>query len=100
MNSKEVTSEMLRDWSRPLQKALTLEVESQFTNIFGREKFFNEYIADTLINYDHFHLNKEIRLNLDQLGSLYKNYTNLDNSDRKELVLNTRRFLLKNNKTT
>ena len=95
MDSKEVNSEILQDWSRPLQKALTIEVESQYTNIFGREKFFNEYIADKLINYDHFNLNKEISFNLYQLSNLYQNYNNLDNSDRKKLVLKTRKFLLK-----
>ena len=95
MNSKEVTSQILQDWSRPLQKALTFEVESQFINIFGREKFFNEYIADKLTNYDHFNLNEEISFNLHELSNLYQNYNNLDNSDRKKLVLKTRKFLLK-----
>ena len=41
-------NKLIKDWIRPLQKSLTIETENNFINILGREKYFNEYLHESL----------------------------------------------------
>ena len=47
MTEDEKFIKSVEDWIRPLQKSLTIETESKFTNIVGREKRFNDYIYES-----------------------------------------------------
>ena len=62
MNQGNIYSENIKNWVRPLQRALTLETEFGFINILGKEKYFNEFLNESFININHLGLNKELKL--------------------------------------
>ena len=95
MNSKESNSGIIQEWVRPLQKSLTFEIEAQFINILGKERFFNEYVFEQLKKNNHLNLSEEIQEELENFSNQYKNYINLEIGQRKMLVLDTRNFLLR-----
>ncbi len=95
MNSKESNSGIIQEWVRPLQKSLTFEIEAQFINILGKERFFNEYVFEQLIKNNHLNLSEEIQEELENYSNQYKNYINLEIGQRKMLVIETRNFLLR-----
>ena len=41
MTNNEEYINLIKDWIRPLQKALTLESENRFTNLLGNKQHFN-----------------------------------------------------------
>ena len=41
-------NKLIKDWIRPLQKSLTIETENKFINTLGREKYFNDYLHESL----------------------------------------------------
>ena len=43
-------NKLIKDWIRPLQKSLTIETENKFINTLGREKYFNDYLYESLKN--------------------------------------------------
>ena len=95
MNLNSNYIEYLKNWIRPLQRSLTIESEGQFTNILGKEKYFNEFLFDSLSNLNHLKLNNEFRELLTNFSSKYYEYNNLDINQRKRLVIDTRKSLFK-----
>ena len=49
MTSSWNNNKLIKDWIRPLQKSLTIETESKFINILGRNKYFNDYMHESLM---------------------------------------------------
>ena len=47
MTYSEEYIKLIKDWIRPLQKSLTIETESNFTNILGRQTHFNDYLYES-----------------------------------------------------
>ena len=45
-------NKLIKDWIRPLQKSLTIETENKFINTQGRERFFNDYLHESLKKLD------------------------------------------------
>ena len=41
-------TKLIKDWIRPLQKSLTIETENKFINTLGREKYFSDYLHESL----------------------------------------------------
>ena len=95
MNDKGSYLEYLKDWIRPLQKSLTLETEAEFINILGKEKYFNEYLFESLERIDHLNLNKDYIKEFSDFCIKYKNYKNLNLNQRKRLIIDTRKLLFK-----
>jgi len=86
---------LIKDWIRPLQKSLTLESENKFINLLGRKKYFNEYLFDSLSNLEKLKLTDEFIKLFNEYSTKYYEYNNLDVNQRKRLVIDTRKGLLK-----
>jgi len=86
---------LIKDWIRPLQKSLTLESENKFINLLGRKKYFNDYLCESLCNLDNLKLNDEFIKLFYKFSIRYSEYKNLDINQRKRLVIDTRKGLLK-----
>ncbi len=99
MNHRNIHSENIKNWVRPLQRALTLETEYGFTNILGKEKYFNEFLNESLINLNHLGLNNEFNLSFKVFSEKYNLYNKIDINQRKRLVIDTRKLLLKLSKS-
>ncbi len=100
MNHKEKENyKNIRDWIKPIQKSLTLESESQFINILGREKLFNEYLYESFKKIDKLEFHKDNLLKIEQFRQKYLEYNKLEISQRRRLVIDTRKFLYKISKT-
>jgi len=95
LNAKGSYLEYLKDWIRPLQKSLTLETEAEFINILGKEKYFNEYLFESLEKIDHLNLNEDYIKEFSNFCIKYKNYKNLTLNQRKRLIIDTRKLLFK-----
>ena len=46
--SADDNTKLIKDWIRPLQKSLTIETENKFINTLGRERYFNDYLHESL----------------------------------------------------
>ncbi len=99
MNQGNIYSENIKNWVRPLQRALTLETEFGFINILGKEKYFNEFLNESFININHLGLNKELKLSFKAFSEEYNLYNKLDINQRKRLVIDTRKLLLRLSKS-
>ena len=99
MNQGNIHSENIKNWVRPLQRALTLETEFGFINILGKEKYFNEFLNESFININHLGLNKELKLSFKAFSEEYNLYNKLDINQRKRLVIDTRKLLLRLSKS-
>ncbi len=86
---------LIKDWIRPLQKSLTLESENKFTNLLGKKQYFNDYLNKSLCNLDNLKLTNEFIKLFNQFSIKYSEYNNLDANQRKRLVIDTRKGLLK-----
>ena len=95
MDNKSSYFEYIKNWTRPLQKSLTLESEAEFSNIIGKEKHFNEYLFDSLVKLDHLKLDNEFIEKFNYLSAKYKGYVQLDVSQRRRLIVDTRKLLFK-----
>jgi len=95
LDSKGSYFEYIKNWIRPLQKSLTLESEAEFINILGKEKYFNEYLFESLEKSDHLKLNVEYIKKFDYFTIRYKKYTQLNLNERKRLIIDTRKILFK-----
>ena len=82
-----------------MQRALTLETEFGFINILGKEKYFNEFLNESFININHLGLNNELKLSFKAFSEKYNLYNKLDINQRKRLVIDTRKLLLKLSKS-
>ncbi len=99
MNQGNIHSENIKNWVRPLQRSLTLETEFGFRNILGKEKYFNEFLNESFSKINHLGLNNEFNLSLKAFSEKYNLYNKLDINERKRLVIDTRKFLLKLSKS-
>jgi len=87
--------EKIKNWIRILQKSLTLESEAEFINILGKEKYFNEFLYDSLKSISNFKLSEEYSNHLKKFYLIYKEYNHLDFYKRKRVVIDTRKILFK-----
>tara|TARA_Y100000589_G_scaffold330953_1_gene382350 strand:+ start:2461 stop:4914 length:2454 start_codon:yes stop_codon:yes gene_type:complete len=88
----------VRSFLRPLQRSLTLEYEAGFINILGKEKFFNEFLFESISNLNNFSILNEYRDNIKFFSERYTIYSKLEFNHRKRLIIDTRKFLFKINK--
>ena len=95
MTNNEEYINLIKDWIRPLQKALTLESENNFTNLLGKKQHFNDYLNKSLSNLDNLKLSNEFIKLFSEYSIKYSEYHNLDTNLRKRLVIDTRKGLLK-----
>jgi ATP-dependent DNA helicase RecG len=86
---------LIKDWIRPLQKALTLESENRFTNLLGKKQHFNDYLNKSLSNLNNLKLTNEFIKLFSEFSIKYSEYNDLDFNQRKRLVIDTRKGLLK-----
>ncbi len=99
MNQGSIYSENIKNWVRPLQRALTLETEFGYTNILGKQKYFDEFLDESLSNLNHLGLSNEYKLSFKVFSEKYNFYRKLDINERKRLVIDTRKLLLKLSKS-
>ena len=85
----------IKDWIRPLQKSLTIETESKFSNIFGKQSFFNDYLYESLTKLDNLNLTDEYLKLFENFSKKYYEYNSLDINQRKRLIIDTRKCLYK-----
>ena len=95
MTNNEEYINLIKDWIRPLQKALTLESENKFTNLLGKKQHFNDYLNKSLSNLDNLKLTNEFIKLFGEFSIKYSEYNDLDVNQRKRLVIDTRKGLLK-----
>ena len=95
MTNNEEYIYLIKDWIRPLQKALTLESENKFTNLLGKKQYFNDYLNKSLSNLDNLKLTNEFIKLFGEFSIKYSEYNDLDVNQRKRLVIDTRKALLK-----
>ena len=95
MNQENIYAENVKSWVRPLQRSLTLETESGFKNILGKEKYFNEFLYESFSNINHLRLNNEFIISFKIFSEKYNLYDKLEINQRKRLVIDTRKLLLK-----
>ena len=95
MTNNEEYINLIKDWIRPLQKALTLESENKFTNLLGKKQYFNDYLNKSLSNLNNLKLTNEFIKLFGEFSIKYSEYNDLDVNQRKRLVIDTRKALLK-----
>ena len=92
-------NKLIKDWIRPLQKSLTIETENKFINTLGREKYFNDYLHESLKKLDNLNLSDEYLRIFYEFSKKYNEYNKLDENQRKRLIIDTRKNLYKLGKT-
>ena len=95
MEIKDSEIEKIKNYIRTLQKSLTLESEAEFINILGKEKYFNDFIYDSLKSISNFKLPEEYKVDFKRFCLKYKEYNQLDLYQRKRVVVDTRKILFK-----
>jgi len=90
---------LIKDWIRLLQKSLTIETENKFINTLGREKYFNDYLNQSLIKLDNLNLSDEYSRIFNEFSKKYNEYNKLNDNQRKRLIIDTRKSLYKLGKT-
>ena len=95
MTNNEEYINLIKDWIRPLQKALTLESENRFTNLLGKKQHFNDYLNKSLSNLNNLKLTNEFIKLFGEFSIKYSEYNDLEVNQRKRLVIDTRKALLK-----
>ncbi len=95
MTNNEEYINLIKDWIRPLQKSLTLESENKFTNLLGKKQHFNDYLNKSLSNLNNLKLTNEFIKLFSEFSIKYSEYNDLDINQRKRLVIDTRKGLLK-----
>ena len=95
MTNNEEYINLIKDWIRPLQKSLTLESEYKFTNLLGKKQYFNDYLNKSLSNLNNLKLTNEFIKLFGEFSIKYSEYNDLDVNQRKRLVIDTRKALLK-----
>ena len=100
MNHSEEYLKLIKDWIRPLQKSLTIETESKYSNTLGRKKFFNDYLYESFTKLENLKLSDEYLRLFSDYSKRYFDYKKLDLKQRKRLIIDTRKSLYKLGKTT
>ncbi len=95
MTNNQEYINLIKDWIRPLQKALTLESENRFTNLIGKKQHFNDYLNKSLSNLDNLKLTNEFTKLFGEFSIKYNEYNHLEINQRRRLVIDTRKGLLK-----
>ncbi len=95
MTNNEEYINLIKDWIRPLQKALTIESENRFINLLGVQQHFNDYLNKSLSNLDNLKLTNEFIKLFGEFSIKYSEYNDLNINQRKRLVIDTRKSLLK-----
>ena len=95
MTNNEEYINLIKNWIRPLQKALTLESENRFTNLLGKKHYFNDYLNNSFSNLNNLKLTNEFIKLFGEFSIKYSEYNDLDVNQRKRLVIDTRKALLK-----
>ena len=95
MTNNEEYINLIKDWIRPLQKALTIESENRFINLQGKKQYFNDYLNKSLSNLNNLKLTNEFIKLFGEFSIKYSEYNDLDVNQRKRLVIDTRKALLK-----
>ena len=95
MTSSGSNNKLIKDWIRPLQKSLTIETENKFINTLGREKYFNDYLHESLKKLDNLNLSDEYLRIFYEFSKKYNEYNKLDENQRKRLIIDTRKNLYK-----
>ena len=83
----------LNDWIRPLQKALTIEAENRFRNLYGRNEHFNSFVSREISSFRSPLLAQEIYEKIYKLAESFDKYPMLQLSSRRRLVIDARQFL-------
>jgi len=92
-------NKLIKDWIRPLQKSLTIETENKYINTLGREKYFNDYLHESLQKLDNLNISEEYLRIFNEFSKKYNEYNKLDENQRKRLIIDTRKNLYKLGKT-
>ena len=92
-------NKLIKDWIRPLQKSLTIETENKFINTLGREKYFNDYLYESLKKLENLGLSDEYLRIFNEFSKKYNEYNKLDINQRKRLIIDTRKSLYRLGKT-
>ena len=71
-------NELIKDWIRPLQKSLIIETENRFINTLGREKYFNDYLHESLTKLDNLNLSEEYLSIFNEFSKKYNEYNYRD----------------------
>ena len=95
MTYSEEYIKLIKDWIRPLQKSLTIETESNFNNILGRQRHFNEYLYESFTKLEKLNLTDEYIKLFNDFSEKYYKYNKLDFNQRKRLIIDTRKTLYK-----
>ena len=95
MTYSEKYINLIKNWIRPLQKSLTIEIDSKYSNTLGKERFFNEYLYESFKNIEKFNFNDEYIKLFSYYSKKFYDYNNLDFNQRKRLIIDTRKSLYK-----
>ncbi len=97
--SANYNTKLIKDWIRPIQKSLTIETENKFINTLGREKYFNDYLHESLKKLSDLNLPDEYLIIFSEFSKKFNEYNKLDENQRKRLIIDTRKNLYKLGKT-
>lgn len=95
-HSQELTDDQLNDlqaWLRPLQKALSIEVEHEFKNLLGRDERFNSFMSRQIVSLSFLSEYKTIYTRLEEISGEFREYPSKSEYTKRRLVTNTRQFL-------
>ena len=95
LTAKQV--DIFQKWLRTLQKALTIEAESGFVNIKGRNDSLHSFMFKELLNSPILLMPREFE-RLQVLAKAFKDYSTQTESYRRRIVIDTRKFLYELNK--
>tara|TARA_Y100001968_G_scaffold332542_1_gene391081 strand:+ start:3838 stop:6369 length:2532 start_codon:yes stop_codon:yes gene_type:complete len=84
--------ETFHKWLRTLQKGLTLEAESGFGNIRGRQDYFHAFLAREIVNTP-IKLKDDVCLSFVKIAKSFNDYPNSQEPQRRRLVIDTRKIL-------
>ncbi len=90
--NREQLSELLR-WLKPLQQALSLEVETGFNNLQGRQQRFDGFLIHQLSEPPALPYPPGVEDRLRRLQQGFVGYGDLTESGRRRLVTDTRQWL-------
>ena len=85
MNINGNNNKLIKDWIRPLQKSLTIETENKFINTLGREKYFNDYLHESLKKLDNLNISEEYLRIFHEFSKKFNEYNKLDENQRNKI---------------
>ncbi len=92
----EITEDQLIDlqkWVATLQQAFTLEAESGFNNLLGREEQFSSFITRMIASPPLIPIPEDLKSKLANLSDLFITYESIPQSKRRHLVVKSRKIL-------